>query len=1038
MSNRAERRGSLWRKWDLQVHTPHSALNNGFGSDFSAYAKSFFTAAIAQGIEAVGVTDYFSIEGYRALRAVQEDADELRRLVGEEHVSTAQAVLLLPNIEFRTSVVLRRSNGTEGRVNFHVVFSDEVSPETIEEHFLRELKFTAQSAPDVPDSRHALTKANLEELGRRLKQEHQPFADRTDLYVGMMNAVVTHESITQVLTDNRTRFSDRYLMIVPADEDLSQFSWNGQAHQMRKLFIQKAHMLFASNPNTRAWGLGQKHQSVDAFEAEFGNLKPCVHGSDAHSTAGLFRPAESRQLWIKGDCTFQGLRQLLFEPEYRVYVGEEPPELSALRDERSTRTLTEIAIRRVGTPKKSDQWFDVALPLNAGLVAVIGNKGSGKSALADILAHVGDSSAHAHFSFLNESRFLEPKAKRGVNFEATLHWSSGTSRSKLLGEPHDTKSGERVKYIPQSYLEEICSDLQETTDSAFYGELMDVIFSHVPIEEQVGKRSLPQLLDHLTEVQRQSIELLVAELAEINRSILELERSASSEYKQQLEFQLIQRNEEIEAHERAKPERRNPPDADPDTLAAREQVLARITQIQGGIETLESELQRAREQRAAALMQTAAADRLQGRLQNLERQFATFAKDSADDAAMLGVEVGDLATLSVDRAPLVRVKFRAEQLDVSARNDLSAELPSSVASRASAAQAELEAAREMLDADARRYEEYLQQLASWQSRRDELVGTSEKEDSLTGIQAKIQDLGTVPRRIEDAKAARDTVVQQIFAAKESLLGDYRRLYRAVQRFIDEHPVSHHSGQLQFSAHIAIEGFVDRLLDMLHLGKRGSFQGEQGRERLTRLVRNADFTSIAGVRAFLSIVQDHLNRDHRDGRPKPTGLSSQLKSGTEESEVLRFIYGLGYLTPRFELRWMGKPLDQLSPGERGTLLLVFFLLIDQRRTPLIIDQPEENLDNQTVAMTLVPAIRYAKTHRQIIMVTHNPNLAVVCDADQIIHATIDKADGNRVTYTAGAIENPHITKLVVDVLEGTKPLFDKRDARYEVLERISVA
>jgi hypothetical protein len=41
----------------------------------------------------------------------------------------------------------------------------------------------------------------------------------------------------------------------------------------------------------------------------------------------------------------------------------------------------------------------------------------------------------------------------------------------------------------------------------------------------------------------------------------------------------------------------------------------------------------------------------------------------------------------------------------------------------------------------------------------------------------------------------------------------------------------------------------------------------------------------------------------------------------------------------------------------------------------------------------------------------------------------------VTYTAGAIENPVITKLVVDVLEGTKPLFDKRDARYEVLERL---
>ena len=404
----------------------------------------------------------------------------------------------------------------------------------------------------------------------------------------------------------------------------------------------------------------------------------------------------------------------------------------------------------------------------------------------------------------------------------------------------------------------------------------------------------------------------------------------------------------------------------------------------------------------------------------------------------MAIDIAAIAKLSIDRAPLVRVKSAAEQTDVSTKSELSDEVSDSAASRVVAAQRELDVAREPLDADSRRYDEYLQQLASWQSRRDELVGTAEADESLSGIHARIRDLGTIPQKIADATSQRDGVVGEIFAAKERLLADYRRLYRAVQRFIDEHPVSQHSGQLQFSAHIAIEGFSDRLLEMLHLGKKGSFQGDQGRERMTKLIRNAELTTIAGVRAFLSVVQDHLDRDHRDGKPKPTGLSSQLTSGTSEAEVLRFIYGLEYLTPRFELRWMGKPLDQLSPGERGTLLLVFYLLIDQRRTPLIIDQPEENLDNQTVAMTLVPAIRYAKSHRQIIMVTHNPNLAVVCDADQIIHASIDKADGNRVTYIAGAIENPLITKLVVDVLEGTKPLFDKRDARYEVLERLSLA
>ena len=64
-----------------------------------------------------------------------------------------------------------------------------------------------------------------------------------------------------------------------------------------------------------------------------------------------------------------------------------------------------------------------------------------------------------------------------------------------------------------------------------------------------------------------------------------------------------------------------------------------------------------------------------------------------------------------------------------------------------------------------------------------------------------------------------------------------------------------------------------------------------------------------------------------------------------------------------------------------------------------------------------------------MVTHNPNIAVVCDAEQVIHASMDKANKNSVTYISGAIESPELNKCIVDVLEGTRPAFDNRDAKY---------
>ncbi len=110
-------------------------------------------------------------------------------------------------------------------------------------------------------------------------------------------------------------------------------------------------------------------------------------------------------------------------------------------------------------------------------------------------------------------------------------------------------------------------------------------------------------------------------------------------------------------------------------------------------------------------------------------------------------------------------------------------------------------------------------------------------------------------------------------------------------------------------------------------------------------------------------------------------------------------------------------------------MIFYLLIDKQDIPLIIDQPEENLDNETIYKVLVPCIKAAKERRQVILVTHNPNLAVVCDAEQVICSSIDKKNDFRVSYNTGSIENPDINKKILDILEGTRPAFDNRDSKY---------
>jgi hypothetical protein len=106
----------------------------------------------------------------------------------------------------------------------HVFFSDSVSLDDIEEHFLRELKITAEANPDSKDERWALTPRNLAELGKRLKGQHEKFKQFSDVFVGMMNAVVDHSSVSEILENKPSIFKDRYLLCLPCDEDLSKCS----------------------------------------------------------------------------------------------------------------------------------------------------------------------------------------------------------------------------------------------------------------------------------------------------------------------------------------------------------------------------------------------------------------------------------------------------------------------------------------------------------------------------------------------------------------------------------------------------------------------------------------------------------------------------------------------------------------------------------------------------------------------------------------------------------------------------------------------
>jgi hypothetical protein len=116
-------------------------------------------------------------------------------------------------------------------------------------------------------------------------------------------------------------------------------------------------------------------------------------------------------------------------------------------------------------------------------------------------------------------------------------------------------------------------------------------------------------------------------------------------------------------------------------------------------------------------------------------------------------------------------------------------------------------------------------------------------------------------------------------------------------------------------------------------------------------------------------------------------------------------------------------------------LLLYLAIDRSdRRPLLIDQPEENLDPKSVFEDLVPQFREARKRRQVIIVTHNANLVVNTDADQVIVASSTPNPGGglpTIAYESGSLENPKIRDAVCDILEGGKRAFLERERRYRL-------
>lgn len=138
--------------------------------------------------------------------------------------------------------------------------------------------------------------------------------------------------------------------------------------------------------------------------------------------------------------------------------------------------------------------------------------------------------------------------------------------------------------------------------------------------------------------------------------------------------------------------------------------------------------------------------------------------------------------------------------------------------------------------------------------------------------------------------------------------------------------------------------------------------------------------------------------------------------------------LTYRIPdKFDIIYRNRSLNEHSLGQRASALIIFLLTLKESDL-IIIDQPEDDLDNQTIYNDVIKVLKELKNTTQFIFATHNPNIPVLGDCEQVISC---RYDANIIETNLGSIDDETIRKEIVNIMEGGKEAFNNRKRIYEL-------
>jgi energy-coupling factor transporter ATP-binding protein EcfA2 len=719
--------------------------------------------------------------------------------------------------------------------------------------------------------------------------------------------VVEFVSLVETLNDKSLGINDRYLIGF-----LSRGKGNTRTSTIYEKLAQEAHFLIHST--------NRRENIEEDRRFWLGYNKPLMQSSDAHRLDEI----GVKFTWIKADPAFEGLKQILYEPEERVRIQEQNP---AFDFDKSP--FTEIIIDEnvdVFEDEQDNVIFEKnTIPLNNGLVSIIGGRGTGKSILIDyIAAGLGQNVKNKTYT---KSDKITIKRQTSLRDDAAPFVISDSPNVQFM-------------YISQSEIKNIVEKPDEFTKNI--RETIGVIDNYIvsrEYKENADKYineyfSVIKILDADNTDSLQKKEYLDKEIKRYNDFIANI---TSQENKEKLENYQKHLN----------------------SLANRKIFYEKVQNQETEITQFQTETNE--------------------KLQKINDILCGINKKYGDCNLNIPLIDNNTTKNYISQIVLCKIKKLIEEVETeiqktkdtfkSYTGDL-ATLLNDVAQYQNKA-TELQKQKNIIEENERKFEtikqNYFKELGV------------EIENSINSYKQKIDTKWLNFKTGSDDYTAKQKQLLSDILGDDNLNVDViikfdtEKMYRLLMQKLDGR--SWNSEKLKLTLEITN---LDNYLNFIkQIPPKNTFSNE--------------------INPIRSYVLDVFFRKYNE-----------------------------FITHNIVVTSKNKNITKLSHGQQGTIYLRLKLAANLFSKTIIYDQPEDDLDNEFIMSDLVSIFRKIKKYRQIIIVSHNANLVVNADAEQIV---IARNEEGVLKYVSGSLENLEINKQICKILEGGKEAFENRERKY---------